>query len=145
MPAIETAGCMFLENPSELLWQILTGCSRQKSYAALALCAALQGCALIQNEQAMEAESALIGRRRAEIMACAGIPDQVSTTGAKETATYSAAARHLVGGAVFGQGQCTVSFVFENGRVSEVNYPSEDAGSLTPRESCAEIVAPCLR
>lgn len=78
-------------------------------------------------------------------MACAGIPDRVATTGSREIATYSAAARHLLGGAVFGQGQCTVSFVFENGRVSAVNYPSEDAGSLTPLESCAEIVAACLR
>ena len=59
MPAIETAGCMFLDesgkSPRVLLWQILTGCLMRKSHAVLVLCVALQGCALVQNEQAREA------------------------------------------------------------------------------------------
>jgi hypothetical protein len=119
----------------------------RKSNAALALCLLIQGCALVRNQQANDAESALIGRRRAEIMACAGIPDKVIKTGGKEIASYMVlgATRHLVSGTVLGQGQCTMTIVFEASRVAAVSYTSEDPGILAPLESCAQIVAGCLR
>jgi hypothetical protein len=117
----------------------------RKSKAALAICVLIQGCALVQNQQAIDATSALIGRRRAEIMACAGIPDKVAEADGKEIAIYTVAARHVVSGTVLGQAQCTTTIVFEAGRVSAVNYISEDPGILAPLESCAEIVAGCLR
>ena len=117
----------------------------RKSHAALAICLLIQGCALVQNQQAIDANSALIGRRREEIIACAGIPNQVEQAGGKEIATYSVAARHLVSEVVLGPSQCTVSIEFEAGRVSAVNYTLEDPGILAPLESCAEIVAGCLR
>ncbi|MGH6851833.1 MAG: hypothetical protein ACREDJ_01265 [Methylocella sp.] len=119
----------------------------RKSNAALAAYFLIQGCALVENQQAIDAKSALIGRRRAEIMACAGIPDQVANADGKEIATYTVvgAARHLVSGTVLGNGQCTTSIVFEAGRVSAVRYTLEDPGILAPLESCAQIVAGCLR
>jgi len=117
----------------------------RKSCAALILCLLIQACALVQNQQAIDAKSALIGRRRAEIMACAGIPDKVEKAGGKEIVTYSVAARHLVSGVVLGPSQCIVSIEFERGRVSAVNYTLDDFGILAPGESCAEIVAGCLR
>jgi hypothetical protein len=128
---------------SKFLWAV----PMRKSKAALAICLLVQGCALVQNQQAIDATSALIGRRRAEIMACAGIPDQVTIADGKEIATYIVVglARHLVSGTVLGQGQCTTTIVFDAGRVSAVNYESEDPGILAPLESCAQIVAGCLR
>jgi hypothetical protein len=117
----------------------------RKSHAALVLCLFVQACALVQNQQAIDAKSTLIGRRRAEIMACAGIPDKVEKAGGKEIATYSVAARHLVSGVVLGPSQCTVNIEFERGRVLAVNYTSEDPGILAPLESCAEIIAGCLQ
>lgn len=119
--------------------------SMRKSHAALAIFLLIQGCALVQNQQAIDANSALIGRLREEIIACAGLPNQVEKAGGKEIATYSVAARHLVSGVVLGPSQCTVSFEFEAGRVSAVNYTLEDPGIVAPLESCAEIVAGCLR
>jgi len=80
-------------------------------------------------------------------MACAGTPDQDIKAGGKEIATYNVAgaARYLVSGTVLGQGQCTTTITFEAGRVSSVNYISDDPGVLAPLESCALIVAGCLR
>lgn len=105
----------------------------------------LQGCALVQNQQANDAESVLIGRRREEIMACAGVPNQDRTAGDKEIATYFVAARHLASGIILGQPRCIVTIEFKARRVSSVTYALADPGILAPLESCAEIVAGCLR
>lgn len=105
----------------------------------------VQGCAFIQNQDAIDARLALIGRTRPEIMACAGIPNEDTKAGTKEIATYSVAARYLTGGAILGLKNCTVSIVFEQGRVFSVDYIVDDPGPLAPLESCAEIVSVCLR
>jgi len=78
-------------------------------------------------------------------MTCAGIPNKVAKADGKETVTYSVAARYLVSGVVLGLRNCTVSIVFEADRVSAVNYTLEVPGILAPLESCAEIIAGCLR
>jgi hypothetical protein len=116
----------------------------RKSSAAFTLCLLVQGCALIQNQQAIDAKSALIGRRRPEVMACAGIPNKVAKSGTKEIVTYSVAARYLVSGVVLGVRNCNVSIVFDEGRMSAVHYIIEDPSILAPFEECAEIVATCL-
>lgn len=100
---------------------------------------------MVQNQQAIDAQSSLAGRRREEIMACAGIPVSDTKTSGKEVATYSVETRHTASGVVLGQARCTVSIVFEAGRVSAVNYEPADPGILAPLESCAEIIAGCLR
>jgi hypothetical protein len=125
----------------EFFWAVPMG----KLNLALAICLLSQGCALVQNEQAIDASSSLIGRRRAAIMECAGIPDKVEQAGDKEIDMYSAAARHFASGVVLGEANCTVSIAFEADRVFSVNYMAENPGVLAPLESCAEIVAACLR
>jgi hypothetical protein len=129
--------------PAQMVLEFLM----QKFLAAVALSSMLQCCALVQNQQAVDAGPALIGKRRSEIMACAGTPDQIVKADGKEIAIYIVvgAARHLVSGAVLGRGQCTTSIVFEAGRVSAVSYAAADPGILAPLESCAQIVAGCLR
>jgi len=117
----------------------------RKSNVALVICLLFQGCALNQNQKAIYAELELTGRRRAEIMACAGVPDTVEEAGDKEIAFYSVAARYQASGVVLGTPNCTVSIEFEAGRVSAVNYTVDDPGVLAPLESCAEIVSACLR
>src|SRR2546430_1269116 len=117
----------------------------RKSNTALAICLLVQGCALVRDQQAIDAKSALIGRTRPEVMACAGIPNNVAKSDGKEVDTYSVAARYLVSGVVLGVRNCTVSIVFDEGRVSAVHYIVEDPGILAPFEECAEIVATCLR
>jgi pectin methylesterase-like acyl-CoA thioesterase len=105
----------------------------------------VQGCASIQNREAIDARTALIGRSRPEIMACAGIPNKVAKAGTKEIATYSVADRYSASGVVLGQKDCTVNIVLEAGRVASVDYFVEDPGPIAPLESCAEIVSTCLR
>jgi len=117
----------------------------QISKAAWGLCLLFQGCALVQNEKAFDAKSALIGRSRPEIRTCAGIPNKVVTAGGKEIDIYSVAARYSASGVVLGLQNCTVSIVYEAGRVSAVNYEVEDPGPLAPRGSCADIVSICFR
>ncbi|HUZ91574.1 MAG TPA: hypothetical protein VMU78_06720 [Methylocella sp.] len=123
---------------------VLWAAPMRKSNVALAICLLLQGCALVQNQQAIDASSLLIGRRRAAIMECAGIPEQVEKAGGKEIDIYWGTARHLASGVVLGEANCNVSIVFEADRVVAVNYTAVDPGILAPLESCADIVAACL-
>ena len=116
----------------------------RKSNLALAICLLLQGCELVQDQQASDVSSLLVGRRRAAIMACAGIPDRVEKADGKEIDIYSGAARHLASGVVLGEANCNVSIVFEADRVSAVSYTVVDPGVLAPLEACADIVAACL-
>src|SRR5262249_8834904 len=120
--------------------------SSEIRYLILSVCCLLaQSCALVENEKALDAQSALIGRSRAEIFACAGTPDQAALAGGSEFASYSAAARYTASGVVLGIKNCTVTFIFDAGRVSEVKYVVDDPGIMAPYESCAEIVSTCLR
>lgn len=115
------------------------------SKMALAVGLLVQGCAFVRNQDAIDARTALIGRSRPEIMACAGIPNEVAKAGTKEIAIYSVAARYLASGVVLGLKNCTVNIVFETGRVTAVDYFVDDPGPLAPLESCTEIVSTCLR
>jgi hypothetical protein len=115
------------------------------SRAALAVGLLAQGCAFAENQDAIDARSALIGRSRPEIMACAGIPTEDTRAGTQEIATYSVAARYTASGVVMGLKNCTVTIVFDKGLVSAVDYVVEDPGALAPFESCADIVSVCLR
>ena len=121
------------------------GCTMGISKAALVVGFLAQGCAFVQNQDAIDARTALIGRSRPEIMACAGIPNKVAKAGTKEIATYSVADRYSASGVVLGLKDCTVDIVFEAGRVASVDYFVEDPGPIAPLESCAEIVSTCLR
>ena len=117
----------------------------RKYFLALILCFLIEACALVQNQQAVDASSELIGRRRAEIMACAGIPDHDESHGEREIATYWVANRHNTAGGILSVAECTVQIEFERGRVSNVSYSTLEPGVLAPLESCAEIVSGCLR
>src|SRR5262249_3280644 len=75
----------------------------------------LEGCAIVENEQAINAKSLLIGRSRSEIMACAGIPDETARNHGTETAFYSAAARYSAGATILGLQNCNFHFRFEAG------------------------------
>jgi hypothetical protein len=115
------------------------------SKIALVVGLLVQGCAVVRNQDATDARTALIGRSRSEIMACAGIPNNDTKADGKEIATYSVAARYSASGVVLGVRNCTVTIVFDAGLVSSVAYIVEDPGPLAPFESCAEIVSTCLR
>jgi hypothetical protein len=143
-PKRDSMHCI-VEKTRLLAMRASAGCTIGISKAALAVVFLAQGCAFIQNQDAIDARTALIGRSRPEIMACAGIPNEDTKAGTKEIATYSLAARYLTSGVVLGLRNCTVSIVFEKGLVSAVDYMVEDPGPLAPFESCAEIVSTCLR
>jgi hypothetical protein len=115
------------------------------AFGVVAVSSLIEGCALVENEQAISAQSALIGRSRSEIVACAGIPDETERVHGTETAVYSAAARYSAGGTILGLKNCTVRITFEAGRVSAIDYFVDDPGPLAPLEECAEIVSACLR
>jgi len=119
--------------------------SGKRGGVGLAICLLLDGCAVVEHEQAINAKWALIGRSRPEIMACAGIPNETQTNHGTETAVYSAAARYATGGTVLGLKNCTVLITFVSGRVSGVDYIVDDPGLIAPLEVCAEIVSTCLR
>ncbi len=111
----------------------------------LPACLLFEGCAVVENEQAITAQSALLGRSRPEIMACAGIPDETAAIRGVEMVLYSAAARYAAGGTVLGLQNCTVRITFTAGRVTAVDYLAGDPGPLAPLEACAKIVSACLR
>ena len=64
---------------------------RRVPMAALAAALLAAACADPDAELAVAAQTALVGRTKAELLSCAGVPHRSATAGAKEFLTYSAA------------------------------------------------------
>src|SRR2546430_850359 len=123
------------------------------SVFAAALCSS--GCAVERAATANQARSDVIGRTKAEILACTGIPSQSIIEGSTEILAYqydgdvqifasstgaanisrTGAGTATVNASTFSTGralrrQCTANFVFEDGRVTRLNYSGRTGGIL---------------
>jgi hypothetical protein len=126
----------------------------------------LGGCAIERAATAQQARADVLGRTKAEIIGCAGVPTSSYTEGSTEvlayqyvgdrkisstgTVTAQEPGRFSAGGlAISSEGsiqqrQCTANFVIENGRVTRLNYSGRTGGLLTAGEQCAFIVSNCV-
>lgn len=124
-----------------------------KNYVALALCAVMvSGCVYVDQSRATKGKTALVGKTKAQILACAGVPSQTYKDGAADYFAYNGSGRTRIsmvpisGTMVAGvgrQSQCTVTLGFKGDRVASVNYRA-GGGLLTPEEACGPIVKSCL-
>lgn len=108
-------------------------------------------------EVAKEAQTALVGMPRKELLACAGVPVRSAVDGTTEFMTYvgggdsTGAAVATTNGNV-GVGvvstkhrYCEVTFVLENGIVQKLNYAGRTGGYATEGEQCAYVVQGCMK
>ena len=113
----------------------------------------LNGCANTKfgrAEQAERAKTELLGKTKAEIMMCAGVPVRSEKVDNYEFITY------LGGGDsdVYETGEirtasikkryCEVTFAFQDGVVVKINYSGRTGGLVTKGEQCAFVVQNCL-
>lgn len=129
----------------------------------------LSGCAVQRAQVAQQARADVVGRTKAEILACAGVPSRAMTEGATEILAYQydgdvqvfggssssgTISGNMMGASIsttggFGgtarQLQCTANFVLQSGRVVALNYSGRTGGGiLTQGEQCAFIVSNCV-
>ncbi|MDJ0948703.1 MAG: hypothetical protein QNJ94_07265 [Alphaproteobacteria bacterium] len=132
---------------------------KPSSICALALLPLLlAGCALWRIGDAKQAQSDLVGKRKAEILACAGKPDRTRQEGEFEYLTYlrfaspegELASRRSLDNtalqlALEKKRYCEATFVIRGDRVQGLRYAGRTGGLVTQGEQCGFIVAPCLK
>lgn len=139
------------------------GSSRAPIFAlAMGLIVALAGCSNTSNERALQAQQALIGMPKAQLLSCAGVPDRSRVEAGAEYFTYenervyggSGATVGVFGGSGHvGTGfsvplatqlqseYCEATFTLVDGRVVELVYNTSRGGRYA---ECARIVETCL-
>lgn len=113
---------------------------------------ALTGCVYVEQGNATKGKTALVGKTRSQILACAGVPNETYKNGSSDYFAYDGTGRTRIsmvpvgGNMIAGvgrQSQCTVTLGFKGDRVATVNYRA-GGGLLTPEEACGPIVKSCL-
>jgi hypothetical protein len=126
---------------------------------AAGLLPVLAGCTgMEQSKFARQAKTELVGMSREEVLDCAGPPERVIKSGKRELLVYfagdeSPAARNLAPTGLDAPGifhggheaNCEVTFVLEEGRVSELRYQGQTGGIFTRNSRCAAILRYCMR
>ena len=90
---------------------------------------------------AERAQIELVGSTKADILACAGVPQGSAIEGGLEFWTYSRVS--VIGRASL---DCKATFVLDQGTVRELRYTGGRTGRLTdPLGECGKIVKACLQ
>jgi len=122
---------------------------------SLALAAALHtaGCTPERGPPAQQEPSPLVGKTRAELLACAGAPARTAQEGDAELLVYRALGTRRTPGPITRFGDrpperdvisCEATFTIRNGRVAGVSYGGTTGRSpLTRDGACAAIAANC--
>ncbi|HZH26613.1 MAG TPA: hypothetical protein VEY95_05460 [Azospirillaceae bacterium] len=135
--------------------------------------ALLAGCTNQRAEDARYAQTALVGLPRDTLLSCAGVPDRMTNSGAREFFTYTSEAVSGSGGGVypsfgfysggFGRGfgtglgfgfplgggydvrrsACQTTFTIDNGRVSQITYGDPQGNGDIGQ--CYQVVQNCLQ
>lgn len=129
---------------------------------SLGLTLALAACSSASNERALQAQQALVGMPKAQLLSCAGVPDRSRVEASAEYFTYenervyggSGATVGVFGGSGHvGTGlsvplatqlqseYCEATFTLVDGRVVELTYNTSRGGRYA---ECASIVETCL-
>jgi hypothetical protein len=121
---------------------------------SLTLAAMLLGAGCTPERGAPAAEPApLVGKTRAEILACAGTPARTAQQDDAELLVYRALGSRRTPGTITRFGErplerevfsCEATFTIRNGRVAQVSYGGTTGRSPPTRdEACAAIAANC--
>jgi hypothetical protein len=119
---------------------------------AVAALALVSACAPERGAPTPDTPSPLIGRTRAELLACAGAPNRTARDGDAELLIYTAMGSRTVSGEMtrFGERKlqeevyhCEATFAIRNDRVAGVTYRGTTSSVPARNEACAAIVARC--
>lgn len=129
----------------------------KRAVAAFCVAVSLTGCIFVAQDQANKGKTALVGKSRSQILACAGIPNATFRDGGTEFFAYAASGMRredgdisYVGNGVFltssatMQAQCIVTLSLRGGVVASVNYRSSGGAITAPDEACGYVVRSCL-
>jgi hypothetical protein len=119
----------------------------------LALSAA--GCDTVDSHTARQAQTELLGMRKAELYACAGLPDKSQMVDGAEYDTFVfqpytpdnsfSATLPLIGGIGIGSaGSCKATAIFQEDTLRALNYAGDTGGILGHVAECVSIVSHCL-
>ena len=122
-------------------------------YVLITVAFVFGGCAFERAKVANDAQNAMIGLTKEQVLACMGPPANQAAVGATEVWSYGSGNGETVSavsGNKFGatalssQRFCTVNVNLTNGVVSNVNYLGPTGGLLTAGEQCAFAVQNCV-
>ena len=133
----------------------LTRCTKAGLLSAIAA-VLLAGCIFERSQEAKEARTALIGKSRSEILACAGQPRSTVKDGPIEAFVYFTGtpnydrlldikptdAQQVTGTNL--PKDCRVRIIFRNDVVEKVDYSGNTGGLFSRGEACASVVRGCL-
>ncbi len=116
----------------------------------------LTSCSLMRSQRAEEAQRTLLGMKKTDLYACAGVPNRTEKVDDKEFLTYEGGGDqhgYAGGGGQNGLGggsiamkkrYCNANVMLGNGKVEKVSYSGRTGGYFTEGEQCAFILDPCL-
>ena len=133
-------------------------------------CLTLGACANTRADNAVAAQSSLVGLSRSDLLTCAGAPTRVITDGTSEFLTYvsrsfDSRSRTSIGFGIGGGSHslgygvgfnaplvtndidsrvCEATFRVENGRVTNINYVGTARSTSARLSECFSIVESCL-
>ncbi len=90
-------------------------------------------------ELAERAKTELVGMKKSDLLACAGVPLRQATEGPFEYLSYSASSR------ILRTRYCEATFTLKDGVVQKLVYAGRTGGLLSGDEQCALIVGNCLK
>jgi hypothetical protein len=113
------------------------------------------GCDTVNSHEARRAQEELVGMKRADFLACTGLPNRSLPVEGLEYDTYDyqpytpdnsfSATLPLIGGIGFGSsGSCHATAIFEDGKLKALNYSGDTGGLLGHVAECVSIVSHCL-
>ena len=123
---------------------------------------AIAACELQRAQEASDAQTAMVGMSKEQVLACMGSPASAAMAGTTEVWTYNSGngrtdsfgVVNAFGGNGFATGFgsstttgrfCKVDVVMNVGRVSRINYTGPTGGLLTKGEQCGFAVDNCMQ
>ena len=117
-------------------------------------CPLVVGCDTIDSHNARKAQVELVGMKRADLYACAGLPNRSQQVDGAEYDTYDyqpftpdnsfSATLPLIGGIGVGSGgTCHATAIFNNDTLTALNYAGDTGGILGHVADCISIVNHC--
>lgn len=103
------------------------------------------GCAGHRAAMTDLARTELIGKTKAEILACAGAPAHSAVSGNTEVLSYSYIGEKTRNEHGTKKSQCVANFILVGGRVTQLNYTGTPGVLATQGEQCGFVVSGCVR
>jgi hypothetical protein len=112
------------------------------------------GCDTLDSHAARKAQVELVGMKRTDFYACAGLPNRTQTIDGQEYDTYDfqpftpddsfSATLPLIGGIGIGSGgTCHATAIFKDDTLTALNYAGDTGGILGHVADCVTIVNHC--